>query len=156
MTKFQEWLKSERACSEDREWVGERTAVQTWNELDRADRLIWLAHHAGVPMPQIVLATVPAIRPIVEAHRVDDDTTSIPALDAAETWGKDPTDANRQAAARAARAASGSGMREAARAAWAAAWAAGAGEAGEAHRQMCETIRSVIPCPDVLARLEGE
>ena len=45
---FAEWLESEDACDEAREWCDARTVEEAWAECPRADWMLWLVCHLGL------------------------------------------------------------------------------------------------------------
>jgi hypothetical protein len=61
-TAFQRYLSRLGACAESREWAGNRTAREAWDECERADWLLWWATKAGVDHKQIVRAACQCAR----------------------------------------------------------------------------------------------
>jgi hypothetical protein len=113
----------ERACEEAREWAGERTAEQAWDECSRANWLLWwvLAEHPHL-RPQVIRIICRLWRERTAQYVPTGELRPLRAIEAAEAWAENDTAETRAAAGAAA---------WAAKAAWAAAWAA-AGDAAEA------------------------
>jgi hypothetical protein len=61
-TLFQRQLAKFGACSEAREWVGDKTARVAWETCERPDWLFWLANAVGVDRKTIVLAACACAR----------------------------------------------------------------------------------------------
>ncbi len=51
------------ACSEAREWAGQRTLAEVWTECARGDWLLWLAQRLRIDRSVIVRAAVECVRP---------------------------------------------------------------------------------------------
>lgn len=45
--KFRDYLEAEGACREAREWVGDKSIQQAWEECEYLDWMIWLISHLG-------------------------------------------------------------------------------------------------------------
>ena len=54
--ELQQHLEKLRACQEAREWAGERTPQQAWDECERADWLLWWSAATGADRKEVVLA----------------------------------------------------------------------------------------------------
>lgn len=120
-TELQAHLKSLDACADAREWAGERTAQQVWDQCDRADWLLWWAARTSANSKQDIVRCAATIARTV-AH-LNGDPRVIQAIEAAEVYADKPTEENQQRAAEAARAAG---------AAWSVCAAGAAEEAAEA------------------------
>ena len=175
MTRLQGHLAAIGACMGAREWAGDRTAAQVWDECERADWLLWWAGTMGRNSHQKIVLTVVTCARTALHYVPDGEERPRLAIEAAERWAKDPSEKNR-AAALAARDAAwvagrGSPGGSAARAAiWAAAQSAGTivtvaygatlaagstiaasaigvGAEVATNQQMCRIIRSMLVCP---------
>jgi hypothetical protein len=85
MTKFQAYLKSVHACPEAREWAGDRTAKQAWEECKRGDWLLWWAAKAGTDRKTLVRIACQIARtalPFVKKGEV----RPLKAIETAEAW----------------------------------------------------------------------
>ena len=112
ITTAKQHLRAIGACSEAREWAGERTAQQCWDECPRADWLLWWAENTEANSNMaIAKAGCACARSVLHLVTAGEDRPRL-AIDAKERWIEDPSVENAAAWA-AARAA-----------AWAAAWAA--------------------------------
>ena len=98
-SELQKHLGDIEACSEARQWAGDRTAAQAWEECERADWLLWWAariERSG--RQQVVLAAAACARTALPNVPVGEDRPRL-AIEAAERWAKEPTEQNRAAAA---------------------------------------------------------
>ena len=159
---FKRLLKQLGACREGYDWVSGRDLSQTWDDLERADWLLWLAGSmADKPgwntRQEIVLAACDCAETALKYVAKGENRPRM-AIESARNWAKNPTEENRIAAGAAAGAAegaaawaaAGAAAWAAARAAWAAAGAAARAAAGAAEaagdsdfkKQLCELIRS--------------
>ena len=161
-------LSDLNACEEALEWVGERDPGTAWSQSPRGDWLLWYAGQMAVDRRQLVRTACACARLVLPLVREGEERPRL-AIEAAERWADDPTEANRRAAgtascsARAAWAAAWAAGAAGYAAAWAA-WAAGAADAAWAaaraadaadaagddmHRQCADAVRAVIPFPGV-------
>jgi len=120
VTVLQRHLKSIKACPEAREWAGERTPEQAWDESPRADWLLWWAAKCGVDRKLLVKAACQCARRALR-FVPDGEMRPLRAIEAAENWAENPTEQNVEAEA--------------------AAWAAEAAE----HIELCKLVREIIP-----------
>ena len=101
MTPLTKHLGSILACSEAREWAGERTPQQAWDDTTRPDWLIWWRLRVH---PEDRAAMLLVIVPLLREHtlplcREQDRAVCATALDAAEAWARNPTAGAARAAA---------------------------------------------------------
>jgi hypothetical protein len=139
-TQFMIDLRKMNACSEavawyeSYDWADEEAA---WLACQRPDWLLWLAGRSPrVTKFMIVRAACGIARSVLHLTREDEDRPRL-AIEAAERWCEDPSEANRAAAASAALAAARAVAADAAyaaRAAYAAAYAAARAAAYAAAR----------------------
>lgn len=54
--QFQDWLDRNDACEAARDWIGNRTAQQTWDECPRGDWLLWWCQRQKVTVRLLTLA----------------------------------------------------------------------------------------------------
>lgn len=47
-TPFQHWLADLNACRDARVWVGTKTVVEAWAEIDKKDWMEWFLERAGI------------------------------------------------------------------------------------------------------------
>ena len=92
-TPLTKHLGSILACSEAREWAGERTPQQAWDDTTRPDWLIWWRLRVH---PEDRAAMLLVIVPLLREHtlplcREQDRAVCATALDAAEAWARNPT-----------------------------------------------------------------
>ena len=128
LTALQTHLRSMRSCTEAREWAGDRTAQEAWDETNRPEWLIWwrLKVHKN-DRPALLLVIAPLLREYtLPLCRDKDRAVWARALDAAETWARDPNQKNSAAAAAASAAASAAYAAAASAAAYTAAAASAA------------------------------
>ena len=143
-------------------WLNTQPDVTTaWDACERADWMLWLASRLDIPRPLLVLAVCDCARTALQ-YVPEDEGRPLAAIEAAEAWAADPTDAAADAADAASYAASYAAARAAARAsayatraaadavaysvADAAARAAADAAAGAAaQKQMAELVRGRIP-----------
>jgi len=85
MCNFQDYLKSVHACAEAREWAGDRTARQAWDECERADWLLWWARRAGIARKTLVRIACACVRPAL-AYIPAGELRPLRAIEAAEAW----------------------------------------------------------------------
>ena len=141
-TALQEHLESLGAWQEAREWVGARTATETWEQCERADWLLWWAAKTEANThQQVVLAACACARRALRFVPEGEDRPRL-AIEAAERWAAEPTKDNQRAAAAAEAAAAE------AEAAWAEAARAEAEAAAAAeHKELCVLIRAMLVLP---------
>ena len=82
--KFQELLKKLGACSDAREWAGEKTIEQIVQDCHRGDWLVWLARRVNVDDRKLTLAKGHCANTVRHLMR---DERSIAAVDAAIAYG---------------------------------------------------------------------
>ena len=151
--QFSTLLESLNACEEAREWAKGKSLAGALRACKRADWMLWLLGMESdklgwLTRPQVVLLACTCAERTLKHVPKGEDRPRL-AIEAARRWAHDPTDANREAAARAsaasawASAAAWAAARAAASAAWASAWAARAAWAAE-HHAMCDIIRKEI------------
>lgn len=155
---LQDHLKLLDACADAREWVGDRTATQAWNECTRADWLFWWARRTDankVDGPLLWKRCAEAALEIAESvgHLVKaGEERPKKAIEAARLYLSDPTPKNLaglQTARRGADAVADAAA-YAAYAAYAAAAGADAAYAAALTKQRaanCEIIRRHLVCP---------
>ena len=137
MTEFQTYLKNSGACTDAREWAGERTAQRAWDECERPDWLFWWAARANVDRKLIVRAGCQCARTALK-YVTSGEGRPLRAIETAEAWcdGKATIEevyAAGRAAARAADAADAAAYAADAYAGRAAARAAYAADAADAY-----------------------
>jgi len=136
-TELQQHLDKLRACQEAREWAGERTPQQAWDECERADWLLWWSAKAGADRKEVVLAACACASTALKYVK-EGELRPLKAIETAEAWvrGEATLEEVRAAAAAAAADASSSSSSY-----------AYANRAS--HISMCEIIRSILQCPKV-------
>ena len=175
MKKLQEHLNDIGACPTARDWAGDRTPRQAWDEATRADWLLWWARKLGVEQVTLARAACQIARTVLHLVPSGEERPRL-AIEAAERWCENPTEENLQAAAaaeeaarEAARAAeeeeAASSEAAAAEAAARAAWAAAGAEAAEAAvveaawaapdlaPEHCRIVRQLIPFEEIEGRM---
>lgn len=83
---FQEYLSNLDACSEAREWVGDRTFSQAWNECERADWMCWIIQYSGQFDRKTVVLLAATMANTV--RHLMKDQRSIDAVDTAIRYGR--------------------------------------------------------------------
>jgi len=103
---FQEYLESLSACPAARQWAGERTAEQAWDQCERADWLLWWAALAGAEKKDLVRIACQIARTALPCLKKS-ELRPLKAIETAEAWceGKATPEDVRAAAASAASAA---------------------------------------------------
>ena len=147
-SEIMEFCHTHGACSEAVQWLGKNkidSLSGAYEQCQRGDWLLWMLGKADKinKKQAITLACQFARRvlPIFQRKYPKDDRP-LKAIEAAEAWVENPTEANLAAAARAAWAA-----RAAARAAEAAAWTSEAAAREAELKSQAEAIRKAIPNP---------
>jgi len=82
-TPLQQHFATLGACSDGRQWVGERTAKQCWDELERPDWLLWWAAKCGVERKLLVRSTLVCAR---EVEHLNEDPRVKACNDTLERW----------------------------------------------------------------------
>ena len=85
MKTFQELLSDLNACSDAREWAGNRTIEQVVNDCHRGDWLLWLAARINIDRHKLVLSAGKCAETVM--HLMTDDRSKIAvkaAIDFAE------------------------------------------------------------------------
>ena len=155
MTDLQQHLESIGACPTARDWAGERTPRQAWDEATRADWLLWWAGQLEVEKALLVRCACAIARTVLHLIPAGEDRPRL-AIEAAERWCQEPTEENLQeaeeaeeaawaASAEAAAWAAAAGARAAAAAAWEAARAA--------QQEHCRIVRDIIPFAEIERRM---
>jgi hypothetical protein len=103
ITPLQAHLALLDACINAREWVGTKTARETWETCDRADWLLWWAARTNVNGKTDIVRCAAKIARTV-AH-LNTDPRVMAAIKAAEAWADNPNSKTKAAAAAAAAAA---------------------------------------------------
>ena len=85
MKIFQQLLKELRACSEAREWAGDKTIEEVVETCDRGDWLLWLASRVNVDDRKLTLAKGLCANTVRHLMK---DKRSIDAVDTAIAYGK--------------------------------------------------------------------
>ena len=87
--ELQKHLASLGACPEAREWVGEKTAKEAWEQCERPDWLLWWAiyHTQRNSSDKILMAACDCARLLLDFMPDDDHLRSV--LKMAEKWIED-------------------------------------------------------------------
>ncbi len=153
---FREKLVELGACESAREWVGDRTLEQAWAECVEPEWLIWLARKTGEGGSWGALACE-AARPVLHLIPEGEGRPRL-AVEAAERYLADPSEANYVAAAYAANvtyaAANSANAAYAADAAYAAAYAAYAADAANAAAYAANAAYAAARAADAANRTE--
>jgi hypothetical protein len=129
-----------RACKEAREWADGKTAQEAWDTCDRADWLLWWVARAKPDAKRDIVRVACKIARLVLKYVPQGEERPRLAIEAAERWADDPTEANLIAVRQA----------HAAAAAYAAADAyadARSTARAELHTQALAIIRETFTCP---------
>ena len=142
------------ACTEAREWIGERDLESAWNECERADWMLWFAARVGVDRKLVVLAACDCAETALKyVPEVEDRPRA--AIEMARAWTRgEATIKQVRKAADAADAAADAAAYAADAAAAAAAYAADAVRA-RARRECAELVRRSIPLSVVQAAIDN-
>ena len=101
-TTVREHLNSLSACPEAMKWLGDRTAAQAWSECERPDWMLWWAGRTPANDKVAIVRVACAIaRTVLHLVLAGEDRPRL-AIEAAEKWCEDPSEANRLASATAA------------------------------------------------------
>ena len=84
-TELQQHLDKLRACQEAREWAGERTPQQAWDECERADWLLWWSAKAGADRKEVVLAACACASTALKYVK-EGELRPLKAIETAEAW----------------------------------------------------------------------
>ena len=130
--EFSALLAALNACEEAREWAKGKSLAGALRACTRGDWMLWLLGMESdkpgwLTRPQVVLLACACAERTLKHVPKGEDRPRL-AIEAARRWAHDPTDANREAAARAAASASARASASAASAS-AAAWAAASASA---------------------------
>jgi hypothetical protein len=131
---LQQRLENLNACSEARQWVGDKSLPEAWATCERPDWVLWLAGRTPGLDVKLIVKSACEIARLSLKYVPEGENRPLKAIDAAEVWVKNPTQELARAAADAA-----------ADAAYAAADAAYAAADAETRKQCCDIIRKHIP-----------
>ena len=128
------WIP-DNACADAVKWVGRKSLTVAWRTCQRADWMMWLVSRVCTRRVAVLCACECARTALRYVPKGEDRPRL--AIEAAERWAADPSEANRDAARAAGNVAWAAGAAWAVGAAWAAGYAAGyagaaAGAAGYA------------------------
>lgn len=145
---LQDHLKNIGACEEARQWAGTRSALEAWEQCERADWLLWWAAKTPANDHQGIVRAACACARRALVYTPSGEERPRLAIEAAEAWTENPNDATAADAARAAADVAAADVAWA-DAAWAADAAAAAGAAvwASEHIAMCKVIRAMLRPP---------
>mgnify|MGYP001608780356 CR=1 FL=1 len=116
-------LRALGACSEGRDWLGDRDLETAWNDCERGDWSLWLVARVNVDRRLIVRAAARCAKTALQFVPEGEDRPRL-AIEAAFAWADDPSEVNLQRCREAARNAATAYATDAAYAAYDAAYAA--------------------------------
>lgn len=94
MTELQKHLVSIRVCQEAREWAGNRTPDQAWDECDSLDQLVWWKARTADDRVPLCRWLARMWREQCEQHLPQGVTHSQTCIATMERWCGDPTPEN--------------------------------------------------------------